>query len=256
MAPIDRDFKIKKWNPLVILHSLKYALLHILGVGATQVTHQSIAISNVKTAKYTIGAVGLAGCDKNFATADGIVEQVFTLTGALPAFARLLDVKTRTKTAFAHAATAIATWEVNSNVATIVTQADHGLVTGNSVVIAGMTETALNGTYSITRTSNTAFTFSKTHADQVTPIADTTGTATFAALALVAETGTSSSGNQLIASATIKAADAITAAVHTFNLNIAPAAAAADIFVSVTPDAKWNHITAGQLDVYLTYIDI
>jgi hypothetical protein len=233
---------------------LKYAILAILGVGKTQVTHNGVPCSNVRTVKYTIGAVGVTGCDKNFVTANDAAEQVITLAGALPAFARLLDIKTRTKVAFAHLSTAIASWAVDTNVVTIVTAIAHGLVTGNSVVIAGMTEDALDGTHSITRVDDTSFTFALTHDDGGDD--DDTGTVTFAALAIAAETGTSSSGNQLIASATVKAVNAITATAHAFNLNIAPAAAAADVFVSVTPDGKWNHVTTGQLEVYITYIAI
>jgi hypothetical protein len=250
----DRDVKIKKYDPRVILHSLLYDYIAKIGVGKTQLTLNDKSFSNLKTVKILIGAVGVSGCDFNFATADNVTEQPIDLGSIIPALARVIDIKTHTEVAFAHAATPIASWAVATNVATIVTASDHGLATGNSVVIAGMTETALNGTYTITRVSNTSFTFSKTHADATTT-ADTTGTSTFAALALAAETGSATSGAQFIASATIKALNAITAQAHTDALNNAPSAAATKVWVSATPDGKWNKITTGRLAVYVTYLE-
>jgi hypothetical protein len=230
-------------------------------VGATQLTLNdkpslvgAKAFTNVKTLKLLLGAVGVAGCDFNFATGDNITEQPIDLGAIVPALARVLDIKTHTEVAFAHAATAIASWSVDTNVATIVTATAHGLVTGNSVVIAGMTETALNGTYSITRVDNTSFTISKTHADGGDD--DDTGTVTFAALALVAETGSATSGAEFIGSATIKDLNAITAQAHAAALNNTPNAAATHVWVSATPDAKWNHLTTGRLAVYVTFIEI
>lgn len=73
---------------------------------------------------------------------------------------------------------------------------------------------------------------------------------------LVMETGTSSSGAELIASATIKAANAITACAHTFALSVAPNAAASHVYCSATPGANWSTITAGKVAVYITYIEV
>lgn len=252
---IGQDLTIAKVRALLKLFSREYNIQGALGVNATgQFEHNGVAFSNIKTVKKTIGGVGVADCDFNFATADNVTEQPIDLGAIVPAFARVLDVKTITEAAFAHAATAIASWSVSSNVCTITTAAAHGLATGNSVVIAGMTHTACNGTFSITRVDNTSFTFSLTHDDETTT-ADTTGTVTFSALALVAETGNATSGAQFIASATIKALNAITAQAHTAALNNAPAAAASNVWVSATPDGKWDHITAGKLAVYVTYIE-
>jgi hypothetical protein len=65
---------------------------------------------------------------------------------------------------------------LTTNVATITTSAAHGFSTGNTVTIAGLTNTALNGTYTIASTPlSTTFTFSKTNAD-ITSVADS-GTA-------------------------------------------------------------------------------
>jgi hypothetical protein len=51
------------------------------------------------------------------------------------------------------------------NVATITTSTNHGFVAGDTVVIAGLTETALNGTFTITGTPlSTTFTFASTGA--------------------------------------------------------------------------------------------
>jgi hypothetical protein len=65
---------------------------------------------------------------------------------------------------------------LTTNVATITTSAAHGFSTGNTVTIAGLTNTVLNGTYTIASTPlSTTFTFAKTNAD-ITSVADS-GTA-------------------------------------------------------------------------------
>jgi len=251
----DRNIKIKKWLPELILHSTNPAN-HIanVSVGPTQLIHEGIAFSNLKTAKVLIGAVGVEDCDFNFATANNVTEQPIDLGAIVPAFARVIDVKTVTEAAFAAAATAIASWSVDTNVCTIITAANHGIVSTNSVVIAGMTETAINGTHTATRVDDTTFTIPLTHADATTT-ADATGTVVHTAMTLVAETGNATSGAQFIASATIKALNAITAANLT-TMNVAPSAAASKVWVSATPESKWDHITTGQLAVYVSYLEI
>ncbi|HBE43697.1 MAG TPA: hypothetical protein DDW27_21385 [Bacteroidales bacterium] len=252
------DLKIKKWDPRILFRSLRHGFSAWLGVteaSSTQLTLNDVAFSNVKTRKITIGGVGVSDCDFNFATADNITEQPIDLGAIVPALARVLDVKTHTEVAFAHAVTGTASRAVTTNVATIKTASAHGLVTGNSVVVAGMTDATYNGTHTITRVDNTTFTYSLTHANESeTP--DTAGTVTFSALALAAETGNATSGNQFIASATIKALNAITAQAQTAALNNAPVATASNVWVSATPDGKWNHITTGKLAVYVTYIEV
>lgn len=248
------DLLIKKYLPKITLWSTKHNFLGRLGVSASQLELNGVAISSVRTVKKTIGGVGVASCDFNFVTADNVTEQPINLGAIVPAFARVLDVKTVTEVAFAHAATGTAHRAVTTNVATIGTATAHGLATGNSVVIAGMTDATYNGTYSITRVDNTHFTYALTHADE-TEIADLAGTVTFSALALAAETGNATSGNQFIASATIKALNAITAAAAGAPLAIAPVAAASNVWVSATPDGKWDHITTGRVAVFVTYIE-
>jgi len=240
--------------PVVKLISRLLNVEHTIGVDATQFTHQGVEFSNLKTVKKTIGGVGVAGCDFNFATAANANEQVIDLGAIIPAFARVLDVKTRTKAAFNSKPIAIASWAVTTNVCTIVTASVHGLVTGNSVVIAGMTETACNGTHSVTVTNTTTFTFALSHVDAATT-ADTTGTAT-PTVTLVAETGNASSGNQFIASATIKAANAITAVANAGALNVAPAAAAGHVYVAATPNVFWANMTSGVVEVIVSYIEV
>jgi hypothetical protein len=50
----------------------------------------------------------------------------------------------------------------SSNTVTITTSTSHQFQTGTSVVIAGVTDSAFNGTFTITRTGNTTFTYSQT----------------------------------------------------------------------------------------------
>lgn len=251
---IGQILRIAMAHPKFFLKSRFYGEEQALGVNANQFTHNDVPFSNIKTLKLLLGGVGVADCDFNFVTANDVVEQPIDLGAIVPAFARVLDVKTVTEVAFAHAATAIASWSVDTNVVTITTGANHGLVSTNSVVIAGMVETALNGTYTITRLTDTTFTYSLTHADAgTTPV--TAGTVTFSACTFVAETGNATSGNQYISSATVKALDAITAAASGAPLAIAPSASAGHVWVSATPSGKWDHITTGRVAVYVTYIE-
>ena len=102
------DIKIKKWNPRFLLNSLKDAFLAWIGVEGSQLTLNSVAFSNIKTVKKTIGGVGVAGCDFNFATAANTTEQVIDLGSIVPANARVLDVKSVTNATFTGATTLVA----------------------------------------------------------------------------------------------------------------------------------------------------
>jgi hypothetical protein len=252
---VGYDFKIKKSNPRLLLHSVKDAFLAWIGVKGTQLTLNLIAFSNVKTLKYSIGAYGVAGCDANFAADNGVTEQPFDLGAVIPAFARVLDVKTVTSAAFA-AVSHSASYSVTSNVLTMTTAVAHGLVSGTTVVIAGMTVTAHNGTFVVTVTGATTFTYACTTPDAEST-ADTGGVITATtSFTLVAETGNATSGNQFIASATILALNAITAAAAGGPLAIAPNAAATHVWCSITPaGVKWLGITAGKVDIHVTYIE-
>ena len=53
----------------------------------------------------------------------------------------------------------------SSNVVTITTATTHQFQTGTSVVIAGVTTSSFNGTFTITRTGNTTFTYAQTAAN-------------------------------------------------------------------------------------------
>jgi N4-gp56 family major capsid protein len=66
---------------------------------------------------------------------------------------------------------------LTSNVVTITTAVAHGLGTGQVVTVAAVTNTAVNGTYTITGTTSTTFTYALT-ASNITSVADT-GTVTF-----------------------------------------------------------------------------
>lgn len=254
MAQQGWNVKIKSFNPRILLHSLNESFRAWMSVRYSQFALNDVVFSNIKTVKKTIGGVGVAGCDFNFATAANANQQNLDLGAIIPAFARVLDIKTVTKEAFNSKAIAIASWAVSSNVCTIVTAAAHGLVSGNNVTIAGMTETAINGARNnITVVDTTTFTFALTHANKTTT-ADATGTVT-PTITLVAETGSASSGNEFISSATIKAADAITAAAAGAALAIAPAAAASKVYLGGTPNVFWANVTSGKVDVIVTYIE-
>jgi hypothetical protein len=95
----DRNLKIKKYDPLIILHSLKNFIAS-LGAGPRQLTLGDVALSNVKTKKITIGGIGVTGCDFNFVTAANANEQVIDLGSIIPALARVLEIKTHTEVGF------------------------------------------------------------------------------------------------------------------------------------------------------------
>lgn len=76
------------------------------------------------------------------------------------------------------------------------------------------------------------------------------------ATTLVAETGTTSSGAELIGSATIYATNAITSTANGGVFIAAPSATATNIYVSATPGANWSNVTAGKVSVYVTFIDV
>jgi len=246
--------RLKGFLPLIKIWSDRENAWVVVSQKGTNLQINDVTFTGLKTVKKTIGAVGVTGVDFNFATADNVTEQVIDLGAIIPAQSKLLYAKMVTETAFAHKSTAIASWSVTSNVTTVVTDTAHGLATGNSVVVAGMTHAAHNGTHTITRVNNTSFTYALTHADTGSTV-DTTGTVTFAALALVAELGTTSSGHELIGSETIKALAAFNFMALDHSDTIAPSASATHVYVAITPDGKFNGITTGILAVYVSYIE-
>ena len=65
-----------------------------------------------------------------------------------------------------NSASAISTIARATNVVTVVTSTGHGLTTGDYVTISGVTPTTFNGTYAVTVTNTTTFTYSNTGADE------------------------------------------------------------------------------------------
>jgi hypothetical protein len=251
---ISDVFVIMRNYPVVKLISRLLSVEHTIGVDATQLTHQGVPFSNVKTVKKTIGGVGVAGCDFNFTTAANASAQNINLGSIIPALARVLDVKTFTREAFNAKAVASAKVSLTSNVATITTAAVHGLVSEVTVTLAGFTEPHLNGSFVATVTSTTAFTVPLTH-DDIVEVADVGGTVT-ATLTLVATTGNSSAGHEFIGSTTIKAANAITYMATDHDMTVAPAAAASKVYVGATPNVFWANVTSGIVDIFVTYIEV
>jgi len=72
---------------------------------------------------------------------------------------------------------------------------------------------------------------------------------------LVAKIGTASGGDQIAASATIYAANAILGPAATA-IPVASAATATTIYVSATPGGNWSTMTAGQWTLVITYLDV
>ena len=99
---------------------------------------------------------------------------------------------------------AISNVALTSNVATITANA-HGYAVGQSVVIAGLTNTVLNGTYTITAVATNTFTYAKTN-DNIVSVADT-GTAK-----VLAKAGTIKTQSTAAAAASIASTATITIA--------------------------------------------
>ena len=92
---------------------------------------------------------------------------------------------------------AISNVALTDNVATITANA-HGYAVGQSVVIAGLTTTALNGTYTITAVATNTFTYAKTN-ENIESTADT-GTAKVAAKSGTVKTQSTAAGAGSVAS--------------------------------------------------------
>ena len=107
---IGQYIKLKMWDPKVLFRSIRNAVSFWFGAGvsATQLELNGVPCTNVKTVRKTIGGVGIAGCDFNFATAANQNEQVIDLGSIVPANARVLDVKSVTDATFTGAVTLVA----------------------------------------------------------------------------------------------------------------------------------------------------
>lgn len=102
------DIKIKKYNPRILLNSLKETFLAWIGVSGSQLSLNDVVFSNIKTVKKTIGGVGVEDCDFNFESASNTTEQVIDLGAIIPANARVLDVRSITNAVFTGASTLVA----------------------------------------------------------------------------------------------------------------------------------------------------
>jgi hypothetical protein len=71
----------------------------------------------------------------------------------------------------------ISTFSVSSDIVTVITTSAHGFFTKDYVTISSDSVSTYNGTYQITRTSDTAFTFAKTATNTATPVSATDGKA-------------------------------------------------------------------------------
>jgi hypothetical protein len=132
----------------------------------------------IKTVKITLGGVGVAGCDFNFATAANQNEQGIDLGAVIPANSRVVDVFAKTQAAF-------------------------------------------------------------------------TG-----AISLTCKLGTASAGTQFSTGVDVIAANAFVFMLHASAFNVPPNTADTHLFVSATPGANWSLVTAGKMNIYLTYQDV
>ncbi len=128
----------------------------------------------------------------------GVINTTCNFTGAInvtaPSFISLNDINNSVKTASLTLSGVISSnmplpsitnSGLTTNVATITTSTPHGIVLGMVVTVSAVTNTALNGTYTVSGVPNsTQFTYSKTNAD--IPSSSDTGTVTTPALTIPA----------------------------------------------------------------------
>jgi hypothetical protein len=81
-----------------------------------------------------------------------------------------------------------------------------------------------------------------------------TNTTFTGAISLAAITGTTTGGNDLITTAPIYTANAITATPNGGVFIGPPSATAVHLWLTATPGANWSLVTAGKVTVYVTYI--
>lgn len=108
---------------------------------------ENFAGLTLRTRKFVIGAVGVAGCDFNFATAANTTQQVIDLGAIIPAFCRVRDVVVVTKTAWAGTSITAFTVEAGNSSSGAQFFADTDLIAadaiGQTAVGAGYTPTAI-----------------------------------------------------------------------------------------------------------------
>lgn len=108
---VDRDFQIRKFDPRILLYSIRWGLLAWIGVGKTQLTMETTpivsqngtliaAFSNLKTKKILIGypgSVALGLADFQWTSAANTTAQNLDLGAIIPALASPLIVKLHTE---------------------------------------------------------------------------------------------------------------------------------------------------------------
>jgi hypothetical protein len=125
-------------SPTLALASKAGATL--FAVDSTKITVDGLQMAKIFTIVKTIGGVGVASCDFNFATAANTNEQIIDLGAIVPAKARILDINTYTNNVFTGATTLVAE--------TGVTSSGNEYITSASIYASNaITATAAGGTF-------------------------------------------------------------------------------------------------------------
>jgi len=107
-----------------------------------------VTMANIFTVSKTIGAIGVTGCDFNFATAANITQQVIDLGTIVPARSRVLDVVMQTDVTWAGTAISAFTCEGGNSSSGAQFFADTDIITAGALaqtaVGAGFTLVAIN----------------------------------------------------------------------------------------------------------------
>ncbi len=136
----------------VFLNNNSAGLSKAMFDGACARADANFAELTLRTRKFTIGAVGVVGCDFNFATAANTTQQVIDLGAIIPAFCRVRDVVFVTTTAWAGTSITAFTVEAGNSSSGAQFFADADLIAANAIgqtaVGAGFTPTAIVATAS------------------------------------------------------------------------------------------------------------
>jgi len=153
---------------------------------------------------------------------------------------------------------------LTDNVATVVTDAAHGIIVGDTVTVSGLTTNALNATDVVVTAVPTAdsFSYALTAAD-VASTADTTGTATVTAASRtyvafdVDAISKGVWGNDVTVSVTLDQRVSPTSTVHsTFNLSVTYEGVEVEKWVSLSIDPNDSRYIVNYVNNYSKYVRV
>lgn len=160
----------------------------------------------------------------------------------------------------ADAVATVTTVEVTSDVATITTSAAHNFVVGDSVVVAGLTTTALNGTHVVTGVASTEFTFAIDTADVASTSDSGTATVTAASRSAkafdVAASSVGEWGNGLVVTLSAGAVDPTGTSHGTFSLLVTLGGVEVERWVELSLNPNDSRYVQTVVNTYSKFVTV